>query len=63
MSKSLFNALENTKGISELKQSLKNNKIISLYDVAEGEYPFLSAILSTKNSLLIVCSNDKNASN
>ena len=63
MSKSLFNALENTKGISELKQSLKNNKIISLYDVAEGEYPFLSAILSTKNSLLIVCANDKNASN
>lgn len=63
MPEALFNMLIQTKGINELELSLKKNNIISLYDVAEGEYAFLSAILAAKNSLMIVCSSDKNASN
>lgn len=58
---SLFNALKNTEGISKLLHSINTNQNISVYDIAEGEYAFLLAILGNQNSLLIICSSDKKA--
>lgn len=60
MLNNVFDLLKKSDGVQRILQELEHKQCVSVYEIAEGEYSFLSAILSTekKRPLLIVSSTD-----